>query len=305
MSKSITMCGVDECDRKSVSRGHCDKHYRRLMKYGDPTFKMLGNGQKGDGAAQPDLPPEKQCSVNGCSNPKDTRGWCRRHYRLWQRNGDPLIDSSWDDSKPCAVEGCEDTVRVSIYCYAHYARFKRHGDPLAGGAVKNIALDHEDGDRTCTECSVKKPITDFHVAKYGRRGRRLVCGPCSYEQWLTRYHGNKDYYDEEYRAYRHERRAQKRGAEYDRGITRAKLREAHGDFCLYCNILMDFEELGRKQSPTRATIEHMVPLARGGTHTWENMALACRVCNCTKNSKTPEEFEEYMSRASESNEMYV
>jgi hypothetical protein len=28
-------CGFDGCDRKSVSKGYCDKHYRRVLKRGD------------------------------------------------------------------------------------------------------------------------------------------------------------------------------------------------------------------------------------------------------------------------------
>lgn len=299
MGKSITMCGVEECDRKSVSRGYCDKHYRRLRKYGDPRMKVLGS----DVYSGPEVPPEKQCAVENCPKPKERREWCRRHHRLWQLNGDPLVDASWNDSKRCSIEGCADTVRVSGYCYAHYARFRRHGDPLAGGSAKNVAVDHEDGDRTCSECGVKKPIADFHAAKHGKRGRRLMCGPCAGEEWFTRYQGNKEHYDEAARAYRHERRAQKYGFDYDLGITRPKLRKAHGDHCVYCGILMDFEESGRKQSPTRATIEHIIPLARGGTHTWANVALACRVCNCTKSSKTPEEFAEYMARVSVADRM--
>lgn len=32
----------------------------------------------------------KQCSIEKCSNEANgARGWCRKHYRRWQRNGDP------------------------------------------------------------------------------------------------------------------------------------------------------------------------------------------------------------------------
>lgn len=32
----------------------------------------------------------ERCTVDGCSNARDTREWCRKHYTRWQRHGDPL-----------------------------------------------------------------------------------------------------------------------------------------------------------------------------------------------------------------------
>ena len=30
------------------------------------------------------------CSIPGCCKPHLARGWCKAHYRRWQRHGDPL-----------------------------------------------------------------------------------------------------------------------------------------------------------------------------------------------------------------------
>jgi hypothetical protein len=30
------------------------------------------------------------CSIDGCEKPHEARGWCIKHYRRWQRHGDPL-----------------------------------------------------------------------------------------------------------------------------------------------------------------------------------------------------------------------
>ena len=35
------------------------------------------------------------------------------------------------------------------------------------------------------------------------------------------------------------------------------------------------------------TIDHVIPLARGGTHTWDNVRLACRQCNSAKRDTVP------------------
>lgn len=36
-------------------------------------------------------------------------------------------------------------------------------------------------------------------------------------------------------------------------------------------------------------VEHLLPVSRGGTDAWENLALACRTCNQRKSDRTPEE----------------
>ena len=53
-------------------------------------------------------------------------------------------------------------------------------------------------------------------------------------------------------------------------------RDAHR--CQYC---------GRGDIPL--TIDHVVPLSRGGEDTWENLVCACVQCNNRKGDRTPEE----------------
>jgi 5-methylcytosine-specific restriction endonuclease McrA len=50
--------------------------------------------------------------------------------------------------------------------------------------------------------------------------------------------------------------------------------------CAYCSARLD-----RKS----ATIDHVKPLSRGGTHSWDNVVTACRPCNHKKADKLPME----------------
>ena len=50
--------------------------------------------------------------------------------------------------------------------------------------------------------------------------------------------------------------------------------------CQYC---------GRKVSKTEFTYDHVIPQARGGKTTWENIVVACVPCNQRKQDKTPEQ----------------
>ena len=56
-----------------------------------------------------------------------------------------------------------------------------------------------------------------------------------------------------------------------------KIRDKHT--CQYCGK----KKLGPKEL---WTIDHIIPQSRGGSHTWENVALACNKCNNKKGSKS-------------------
>jgi 5-methylcytosine-specific restriction endonuclease McrA len=57
--------------------------------------------------------------------------------------------------------------------------------------------------------------------------------------------------------------------------------------CHYCS---------REISPGELTMDHIVPLARGGTSTKGNLATTCKECNNKKKTMLPIEWEEYMAQ---------
>ena len=92
----------------------------------------------------------------------------------------------------------------------------------------------------------------------------------------------------------HLRKARKKKTKTERGISKLALKKKFGTKCYYCAKEMDFSVgAGRKFNRDMATIEHLIPLARGGEHTFENTVLACRHCNISKNAKSEAEFEKY------------
>ncbi len=51
---------------------------------------------------------------------------------------------------------------------------------------------------------------------------------------------------------------------------------------------------GRKTAFKNLTMDHLVPLARGGLSTKDNLVPCCKDCNNKKKSMLPLEWEEYM-----------
>lgn len=65
-----------------------------------------------------------------------------------------------------------------------------------------------------------------------------------------------------------------------RALKRATMRDC-GRRCVYCGLPLD---------PTVATLDHVYPVARGGTHVPGNLVAACAPCNRLKGDLLPHEF---------------
>ena len=58
--------------------------------------------------------------------------------------------------------------------------------------------------------------------------------------------------------------------------------------CCICN--QHINKYLRLPNFMAATIEHIIPLSLGGTHTWDNVAPAHAKCNFGKGNSLPEQF---------------
>lgn len=82
----------------------------------------------------------------------------------------------------------------------------------------------------------------------------------------------------------HRARARKYGCAYDSSVTLPKLIKRDGLRCAICGEMCDPNDhswtkyMGAK-SPT---IDHIIPMAKGGGHTWDNVQVAHAICNSYK-----------------------
>lgn len=77
---------------------------------------------------------------------------------------------------------------------------------------------------------------------------------------------------------------------HDNDITLRKLFDRDNGVCYLCNKPCDWNDCQRSEStfiagPTYPSIDHVVPLAKGGLHVWDNVRLCCRECNSKKGMK--------------------
>ena len=113
--------------------------------------------------------------------------------------------------------------------------------------------------RTCPRCG-----TVFHST----RPRDVYCSrTCSDREWSG--------------SVRH--RVRKYGGEYEQGITLGKLVRRDGMRCYLCGKECDWNDRRwGNLGPDYPTIDHVIPLAKGGGHTWSNVRVACARCNSDK-----------------------
>lgn len=221
----------------------------------------------------------------------------------------------------CSIDGCDGKPRGRGWCIGHWTRWRKYGDPLAGGPSHiGKARDHDDGTRTCTRCDERKPLDQFDKVANATNGRRSDCKACRSAAMKAWYAADRETkaanqrarraanpephraHDRERSALPHRRelsaitaarrRARISGAKVDPGVTRSNLRKQYGDLCFYCGVTMAFRRL-RKGDPwpaNLATIEHVHPVSLGGTHTWDNVVLACWSCNCSKRHSSLDEW---------------
>jgi hypothetical protein len=147
------------------------------------------------------------------------------------------------------------------------------------------------GSRRCTRCGEEKSLDQFYV----RRDRGGVHPHCKSCHAASRRRNRAKYAqadrdraryatDPEFRERRRRNEEARIEAGYPtntrryREIRQQFYAEANGR-CAICGDPMTFDD---------ATLDHIVPLSKGGPHTLSNLQIAHRVCNSVKGARLPD-----------------
>lgn len=82
----------------------------------------------------------------------------------------------------------------------------------------------------------------------------------------------------------HRKRAREYGCEYDPSITLKRLIKRDGLQCKICgnDCKLDDHSWSKYAGPLYPSIDHIIPMAKGGGHTWNNVQVAHMICNSKK-----------------------
>lgn len=225
---------------------------------------------------------QRTCSIEGCTRPLWARGWCNSHYKLWRHNGFPSKRPLMKDG-PCSVEGCGRPAVKRTWCGGHYRRWAKTGDVQPNRPLRRVSPSIVDGRRQCNRCDQWQPL-----AQYTKR-EAATCLSCRRERQRTWADANPDYWRKWQRANPEKvnasvqmRRAARLVLPAER-IDRDVVFERDGFTCLLCFGLLDMS--APKCTPFAPTIDHIIPLSKGGHHTYENVQAAHFRCNTAKGNR--------------------
>lgn len=143
--------------------------------------------------------------------------------------------------------------------------------------------------KACVKCLEWKPLPKFARHKTCAGGRRNICTTCDGRLAYARNpEGRKRavraYQKSHPEAVREQKRASNRRRHGQKAAGRGikakewrAIRAAFDDRCAYCG-------------DPATTMDHVIPLSRGGLHEPENVVPACKPCNFEKHNKMPEDF---------------
>ena len=84
-------------------------------------------------------------------------------------------------------------------------------------------------------------------------------------------------------AHKYIQRAKKYGCFYEYGITRIKVVERDNNVCQICGkVCNPLDKTWGSFGPDFPTLDHIIPLSKGGAHSWDNVQCACGNCNSHK-----------------------
>lgn len=114
-----------------------------------------------------------------------------------------------------------------------------------------------------------------------RRAQRSCSNDCAQKFWKKNFR-TPEPWDDSRRARYHKRRARKKKLPAD-DIRPREVYERDGWICQIC-----FEPVDEKMKwpdPMSPSLDHVIPLSKGGHHVWENVALAHLDCNVRKGDR--------------------
>jgi hypothetical protein len=127
------------------------------------------------------------CSIPGCDRQAVARGWCKRHWQNWNRNGDPVpaFDKN-ENGKGSIRDGYRYFTRNYRAVAEHVEVAERAlGKPLPKGAVVHH-VDHDRANNTPTNLVIC-PSTAYHTLLHRRERARDACGNPDYRKcWICK-----------------------------------------------------------------------------------------------------------------------
>lgn len=253
------------------------------------------------------------CSIEGCERPKQARGWCRMHYLRWYQRGTTDNPVEHKDCKECGTAISASNLHgprpkyCSMGCAKKASAITRNPEKYEAQKAKKRAANAAKPRpiSSCLTCGISfetrsasfkfcsSKCSNKHLDTHnpircsepdcdrGARGKGLCA---MHWRRKARAEGRElpDPWSERRKAHYHKRRAQKLGTQVE-DIRPIDIFERDIWLCGLCSTPVD-PDLSHPD-PMSPSLDHILPLSKGGTHTYENVQLAHLTCNVSKGNR--------------------
>lgn len=222
----------------------------------------------------------RTCTSTDCAKPSKTRGLCSTHYNQTRPNRHRKITVECHQcGKPCAKERSQMRRYPRSFCSAQCRDISRtvgYAPPSSSTELAPVAAQARPHRRIHTPAQPKRTFVSYVC---------IVCGG-----WAVDLFGSKTcsatcqeaHHANQKREAKHRRRALERNA-YVAPVYRARIYERDNYTCGICAVALDMSTTA--PAPNAPTIDHVVPLARGGTHEPANVRAAHFLCNARRGDR--------------------
>ena len=238
------------------------------------------------------------CSVDGCGGAHSARGYCTAHYSAWYTHGTPVppevncVDCGAGMGRPqgrkercdtCAAARNKMMTAKWHRAQTEAGRYRKERAPRScyrcGSETPPTAREKrlctkcaQDCARPCSEPDCDRPVRARNVCSMHYKRLMRASGAWEPEPWDDRRRNNY-----------HKRRALKAGSSAGPAFSNATVFERDGWVCGLCDEPVPRDAVW--PDPLSASLDHIVPLSRGGAHSLENSQLTHLACNVRKGAR--------------------
>jgi 5-methylcytosine-specific restriction endonuclease McrA len=266
-------CVIDGCPDPQHGRGWCKHHYLKWYKYGDPLHVYV--------------PPTYECEAEGCVLKRTARGLCQQHYDNLRCRGS--VEAEPFANRLTSAEKFWPQVDQSGDCWiwigrtSHTGKGAFEGTTAARWAYLDAGFEIPPGELVMPTCGSDLCVRPCHQKAMANNSWKTECPyGHEYSAAVAVSSGRKRFCPVCIKSAQHERRVLIQGAHSDK-VSADSLYVRDGGICQICYEPVDASL--RMRDPGMKSIDHIIPISRGGLHTHDNTQLAHLSCNWRKGNR--------------------